>query len=111
VHGNGNSHVVLEDLRVRDFEVTGIQFNGGDNIAVLQSKVGPAASEDVPSHKVSHALFTSLYTHRYLPGGLYHLAMKGECYILLASAVSPQGMVEVFRRSMRVALLQECAFN
>ena len=77
IHGNGNRDVVVEDMTVLDFEVAGVQFNGGDNVAVARCTIGPSKTSGVPSHKVSHAVFTSLYAHRYLPGGLFHLAAKG----------------------------------
>lgn len=77
IHGNGNRDVVVEDVSVVDFEVAGVQFNGGDNVAVARCTIGPSKTSGVPSHKVSHAVFTSLYAHRYLPGGLFHLTAKG----------------------------------
>ena len=86
VHGNGNTDIVLRDLKVQHFEVAGVQFNGGDNIAVVESTVGPSNSADrkpemlqvpgVLSHRVSNAVYTSLVAQRYLPGGMMHLKSK-----------------------------------
>lgn len=79
IHGNGNTDVVVEDVFVNNFEVAGIQFNGGDNVAIVASTVGPSHQVDVPSHRLSHATFTNLFAHRYMPGGMHHLAMDGYC--------------------------------
>ena len=76
IHGNGNTHVVVEDVAVADFDVAGVQFNGGDYVAVVDSTVGPSHQVDVPSHRLSHAIFLSAYAQRFLPGGLFHLRPK-----------------------------------
>ena len=69
IHGNNNAHIVVEDVVVKDFDVAGVQFNGGDYVAVVDTVVGPSHQKDVPSHRLSHAVFLNLYAHRFLPGG------------------------------------------
>ena len=40
--GNGNMNVYLENLKIRDFEVSGINMNNVTNLMICDCKVGPS---------------------------------------------------------------------
>lgn len=45
IHGNECSHIRIENLRIRDFEVGGININEGRNITVENVEVGPSSDK------------------------------------------------------------------
>ena len=45
MHGNGMKKIVVRNIVIRDFEVTGAQFNGGEAITLKNVKIGPGATE------------------------------------------------------------------
>lgn len=47
IHGNGCTNIVVSNMTMNDFEVAAISINGGSNIVVSQSVVGPSR-QDVP---------------------------------------------------------------
>lgn len=47
IHGNGNSSVVLSNLKFKDFEVAAIALNGGSYVCMSALEIGPSR-QDVP---------------------------------------------------------------
>jgi len=66
IHGNGMEGVKIIDVQCKDFEVTGMQFNGGKRIELKGVEVGPART-DVPVLGIfSHAKFIRPYVEAIL---------------------------------------------
>ena len=55
IHGNDASDVTLQDLRVYDFDVAGIQLNGFDGAAITDCEVGPSSSGIPVTGRYLHA--------------------------------------------------------
>ena len=47
IHGNNNTHVLLESLQIADFEVAGVHLNGCSHAVMCNLHVGPSRT-DVP---------------------------------------------------------------
>jgi hypothetical protein len=67
VHGNGASHIVMENLNVINFEVAGLQVNGGDNIAIVDCQVGPSQQNVIFSAQWSNAVIMKHYVTKFIP--------------------------------------------
>jgi len=42
IHGNRNAHVLIENLRIRDFEVAGLHFNNPLDLIIQHCQIGPS---------------------------------------------------------------------
>lgn len=42
IHGNRNAHVLVENLRIRDFEVAGVHFNNPTDLTIQHCQLGPS---------------------------------------------------------------------
>jgi len=45
IHGNENEDITIQDLVIRDFEVGGIHFNGGNRVTIQDTEIGPSLTE------------------------------------------------------------------
>lgn len=41
IHGNNATNIIIENLKIKDFEVAGLAFNGGKNYIIKNVKIGP----------------------------------------------------------------------
>ena len=64
VHGNNASQVYIENVKVRDWEVSGIHLNGCRRCTVKGCEVGPTSSQVPARATFSNARFLELYTSR-----------------------------------------------
>ena len=64
IHGNNASQVYIENVIVRDWEVSGIHLNGCRRCTVKGCEVGPTSSQVPARATFSNARFLELYTSR-----------------------------------------------
>ena len=64
IHGNNASQVYIENVKVRDWEVSGIHLNGCRRCTVKGCEVGPTSSQVPARATFSNARFLELYTSR-----------------------------------------------
>jgi len=76
IHGNGNQHVVVENLHVRDFEVAGVQLNGADNVAINTVEIGPSNDNVLFKASWSNAVVMKRYLELFIPESLEHLGVS-----------------------------------
>jgi hypothetical protein len=68
IHGNNNTDVLLENLRIRDFEVAGISLNFAQRVVIANSKVGPSAQNVLVNQHFTHTLVPFLMRPKKCPG-------------------------------------------
>lgn len=87
IHGNGNKHVLLENLIIKDFEVGAIAINGGENIICRHINITNSL-QDVP---INFLYSNALYTRRFL----YQLWESNPDAFLLVNGTNNQSIKKI----------------
>ncbi|CEM09923.1 unnamed protein product [Vitrella brassicaformis CCMP3155] len=69
IHSNGAYDIVVSNLEVRDFEVTGIQCNGAKRVVIQHTQIGPSSKRVPVRGFYSAARFVDHYVNRLIPMG------------------------------------------
>ena len=72
IHGNSVEGLVVENVKISNFEVAGIQCNGCRDVLITSSEVGPSAHNVPVLATFSNARFLEFFTKRLIPSGFQH---------------------------------------
>eukprot|EP00755_Sulcionema_specki_P025104 Sspe_Gene.15544::Locus_5410_Transcript_1_1_Confidence_1.000_Length_3642::g.15544::m.15544 len=88
IHGNSARNVVVRNVKIRDFEVAGVQCNGCQEVSVFDCVVGPTSREVPVLATFAHARFMELYGSTVIPQGFARDPMASALTPLLDESIT-----------------------